>query len=250
MARELTAGKPENPALDYWSEASRPLVSLAFVVPMLLIYEAGVLLLGPQATRNGVDVCLRHFLDMLGFGQYFLLPILTTSILLAWHHTTRQQWRFRFRVLYGMLLESLSFGFLLLLFAQLQGSLFAAVSAPQATLATLATGSDMGRLIGYFGAGIYEELAFRLMLLPSVAALLRIAGLSRRQCLIAAVVITSLLFSLAHYQIFASYGDVFQWFSFLFRFLAGLFFSLLFIWRGFGIAVGAHALYDIFVVLT
>jgi hypothetical protein len=34
-------------------------------------------------------------------------------------------------------------------------------------------------------------------------------------------------------------------FSFLFRFLAGICFSLVFIYRGFGIAAGSHALYDI-----
>jgi len=35
----------------------------------------------------------------------------------------------------------------------------------------------------------------------------------------------------------------------LFRFMAGVFFSILFIYRGFGIAAGAHAAYDILAML-
>ena len=62
---------------DYWQQSRRPLTSLAFVTPLLLVYEAGVLWLGPHAMRNGADVWLRQLLDLLGFSQYFLLPLLT-----------------------------------------------------------------------------------------------------------------------------------------------------------------------------
>ena len=67
----------------------------------------------------------------------------------------------------------------------------------------------------------------------------------------AAVVVTSLVFSAAHYQIFTfnSGADVFAVDTFLFRMVAGVFFSTLFVYRGFGIAVGSHALYDVFVAL-
>jgi len=44
-------------------------------------------------------------------------------------------------------------------------------------------------------------------------------------------------------------ADILFWFSFLFRFLAGVFFSVLFVYRGFGIAAGTHAGYDILVGL-
>ena len=65
---------------DYWQQSRRPLTSLAFVTPLLIIYEAGVLWLGPQAMRNGADVWLRQLLDLLGFSQYFLLPVLTLGL--------------------------------------------------------------------------------------------------------------------------------------------------------------------------
>ncbi len=232
-------------------ESTRPLVSLLFVAPMLVVYEAGVLLLGPEAMRNGADVWLRQSLELIGFGQYFLLPILTTGILLAWHYTTRQRWSCRGSVLGPMLIESLVFGILLLAVARVQASLFATngfdvSTATEATDESTNTTGLAGHVVGYVGAGIYEELLFRLMLLPTVAAGVRLAGGSQRLSIVTAVILTSLVFSAAHYQMFTAAGDPFAWFSFVFRFLAGVFFALLFLYRGFGIAAGTHTLYDMF----
>ena len=52
---------------DYWQQSRRPLTSLAFVTPLLAVYEAGVLWLGPQAMRNGADVWMRQILRLAGF---------------------------------------------------------------------------------------------------------------------------------------------------------------------------------------
>jgi hypothetical protein len=62
------------------------------------------------------------------------------------------------------------------------------------------------------------------------------------------VLLTSAIFSAAHYV--GPHGDLLDAFSFLFRFTAGAFFAVLFVFRGFGIAAGTHALYDIFVSLS
>lgn len=230
---------PTRAALDeYWRQSRRPLTNLLFVLPLLLLYEGGVLLLGPAAARNGADVWLRQLLDALGFGQYFLLPTLTVGALLAWHHTTREPWRVRPRVLPGMWLESLVLGCALLVLARLQGALLMQFGggAPPAA---------MGRLVLFFGAGIYEEVLFRLLLLPAVAALLALWIKAPKLNVVSAVVVTSLVFALAHYV--GPHGESFHWHTFLFRFSAGGFFALLFVHRGFGIAAGTHALYDILV---
>jgi hypothetical protein len=101
-------------ALDrYIRESRRPLASLAFVIPLLLLYEGGIIILGPQAVRNGADVWLRQFLDTLGFSQYLLLPALTVGLLLAWHHVSREKWQVSAGVVYGMLLESAALGLML-----------------------------------------------------------------------------------------------------------------------------------------
>ena len=70
---------------------------------------------------------------------------------------------------------------------------------------------------------------------------------------VVSVLLTSLVFAAAHYV--GRYGDPVQWaarafwFGFVFRWLAGVFFSILFVCRGFGVTAGAHAGYDILVKL-
>ncbi len=242
--------EPRNSLRDYATESARPLVSMVFVAPLLIVYEFGIVLLGPHALRNGADTWLRCLLEYVGFGQYFLLPILTCSLLLAWHHMRRDSWSLQSGVISTMLLESMLFALILFGFAHLQKALF----APPLGAIACASGAEesvnaASRLIGYCGAGIYEELLFRLMLLPCVTGLLRWTGLPWRASLAWAIVITSLVFSAAHYQLITPGGYAFDWYSFAFRFAAGSFFAVLFVARGFGIAVGAHALYDILVEL-
>ena len=110
-----------------------------------------------------------------------------------------------------------------------------------------ASAATAGRAVGFLGAGIYEELLFRLILLPLTFWGLRRLGAKPRPSMIAAVLLGSLLFAAAHYV--GPYGEVFVPFTFMFRFLAGMFFSILFVSRGFGIAAGTHAGYDILVGL-
>jgi len=247
-------------AFEPWEEPCRPLVSLTFVAPILLAYEAGILVLGHEQVRNGADVWLRTLLDWMGFGQYFLLPILTCSILLAWHHTTRQAWTISTGVLSRMFVETSVFALVLLFMAQAQSQLFAATHrmVEGATLVSTSHPQSAASLVGYLGAGLYEELLFRLMLLPALAAGFRVLGGHGSISLILAVILSSLLFAAAHYRldfslgpwhVVTSHGDAFDGFSFAFRWLAGGLFGVLFVYRGFGIAVGTHALYDILAVL-
>jgi membrane protease YdiL (CAAX protease family) len=244
---------------DYWNRSTLPLASLAVVAPLLVAYETGVLVLGAGAIRNGADVWLRRLLDLAGFGQYFLLPVLTCGILLAWHHARRDAWQIERRVLGAMWLESVALGLGLLLLAHAQVNLLAAWASP----APLAAGDSTSpaawaaHAVGYCGAGIYEELLFRLLLLPPAVAALAWLGMNRRYSLACGIALTSLLFAAAHYRFdfsmcglhFASpHGDAFTWFSFLFRALAGSVFALVFALRGFGIAAATHATYDLLVL--
>mgnify|MGYP002621777908 CR=1 FL=1 len=242
-----------NPLRGYARQSSRPLPSLAFVLPLLVVYEAGVLLLGPQAVRNGADVWLRQLLDLMGFGQYFLLPALTIGLLLGWHHLTRDRWRVSAGVVYVMFAECAILGLVLVGLGRLQAAAAHALVDPnlsteaQRAALALPVGVEqaIGRIVGYMGAGVYEEILFRLLLLPPVAAIAWRLGAQRGLRIGMAVVLTSVVFSAAHYL--GPHGETFDGFSFAFRFLAGAFFAMLFVYRGFGIAAGTHALYDVFV---
>ena len=60
------------------------------------------MMLGRGSPRNGADVWLRTLLDSLGFGQYFLLPVLTIVGLLAWHHVEHDRWKCSVGILAAM----------------------------------------------------------------------------------------------------------------------------------------------------
>lgn len=226
----------------YHQESRRPLASLVFVIPILVVYEVGGLMLGPQAMRNAADGWLRELLRFLGFGQYFLLPLLTCAILLGWHHLSGQAWRVASGVVSGMWVESAALAVVLVIGARgLPGLLLDVQSDPALT------GTWLDQCVSFMGAGIYEELLFRLMLLPAAMGLFRLTGVPLSAAVMLSVISTSLLFSAAHYDWFLTAGEPFEVSSFIFRTLAGGFFSGLFLCRGFGIAVGTHALYDIFV---
>lgn len=235
---------------SYWSLARSPWQCLVFLLPLLTIYEVGVLWLGgsqPERLRNGADHWMRGWLQEQGWEMPWLLPVLVIGGLLAWQVAGRFSWQIRFDTLVGMAAESLLFACLLLLMGQAQDALFQQyVDSPRlALLPVSAVGSNWASTVSYMGAGVYEEVLFRLLALPLLYVGLRLLLVPESWATVGAVVLTSLLFSLAHYV--GSAGDTFTLFSFTFRTLAGGLFAILFVLRGFGITVGSHAAYDILV---
>jgi len=227
-------------AEGYWVESRRPLASLLFLAPLLAAYELGVLLFGAQ-TQNGADAFMRRILDLLGFGQHFLLPFLTVCILLGWHYLSREPWRLSGGIISAMAAESILLAVCLRVVLFLQAAISVAFVEP----IEVSIGTKFKAGVSFLGAGIYEELLFRLILLSLVAWVFRRAGMKPGVGMIVAAIATSFLFAFAHH--FGPNGEPFRWFAFIFRFLAGMFFSMVFIYRGFGIAAGSHAAYDILV---
>src|SRR4051794_23128804 len=82
---------------SYWAVTRRPLTCLAFVAPILLIYEFGVLWLGggsAEALRTGADAWMRHALAVLGLTDQWFLPLSLVLVLLLWHAADPHDWRF------------------------------------------------------------------------------------------------------------------------------------------------------------
>ena len=186
------------------------------------------------------------------------MPALTCLLLLGWHHLNQQRWSIRWTTLYGMLFESMALGGILLVAAQAHQGMLVALDIQGPPTLFVRDAKALGQLVAYLGAGIYEELLFRVMLFPALAALLRWVGAPRRTSWLVAIFLSSAAFAAAHYQLdlmvgsfhlVTSHGDTFAWTNFLFRFGAGVFFSTLLLARGLGITAGAHAFYDILVSL-
>jgi membrane protease YdiL (CAAX protease family) len=234
----------------YWQQSRRPLASLLMVLPLLIAYETGLLVLGPEAMRNGADIWLRQFLDVLGFSEYFVLPLLTVAVLAGWHYTRCEPWNIRPGVAYAMLAESALLAIVLVVVAQAQGSLLSMMVRPQeqwpihaSLFHSLTTYS--AQIVSFIGAGVYEEVLFRLVLLSGLLYGMRLIGATPVQAAVFAILTSAVLFSAAHY--IGPHGYQLDWFTFSFRTIAGTFFGTLFVYRGFGIAAATHAGYDILV---
>lgn len=233
---------------EYWQQSQLPWPSLVFLTPLLLAYELGVLWVGgPRAdeVRSGADVWLRAGLDAVGFGVPWLPPVLVIVGLLTWQWVERHPWWVSLETLAGMFAESIVFAFLLLLLGQLQSQFFSLSGVSVPTALSPAGTIVLVRALGYVGAGIYEEVLFRLALLPPLLALLRQSTKLRAWAAPLAVLVTSLLFSAAHHA--GPQGEPFDLFRFVFRALAGGVFAFLFVRRGFGITACSHAFYDLLV---
>jgi hypothetical protein len=236
---------------SYWGTTRRPMPSLVFVLPLMLAYELAVLWQGgasARAVRTGADSWLRQVLEAAGLKDQWFLPLLLVVILLGWHVTSSLDWRFSPSILLGMILESFLLAVALVGISRLIDLGFELLEhhAPP-TLAAASPGARpmLVPLIGFLGAGVYEEALFRLVLVPILFGALRL--LQAPQVLASALAVTgsALLFSLAHHA--GSPGETFTWFAFVFRWMAGVFFAWVFIIRGFGVAVGTHTAYDILV---
>ncbi len=252
---------------DYWAESRRPLASLIFLLPLLAAYELGVLWFDAAqvaAVRNGADTWMRTWLLQVGGDRPWMLPALIVAALLSWHLAGKFSWRMSLDTLVGMLSESLLGAILLLVMGQVLSLTFQHLGWMPAEVVDAALPSRVATAVGFLGAGIYEEVLFRLLLLPALYGSLRVLLIPRRLAATAAVVAASLLFSLAHYvepggagvlpslSAFAAASQHVAdtpsaWFGCGFRVLAGLVFAVLFLVRGFGITVGCHVLYDLLV---
>lgn len=242
------------PRRNYWDETSTPLSSLLFLIPGLLIYEAGAILLQTSSgstMRNGADSWMRAALNSAGLTG-MLLPLLVVSGLLAWHTIRKDPWKPRWKIQCGMLAESVALAVVLLLTGQLHQLLFLSLqSGPTQEVATttLSTASAFttpwAAVVTYFGAGIYEEVLFRLLLVPVVFSILRAFNVARRPAVAGSVALTALAFAAAHHV--GTNGEAFDAIRFTFRAAAGTFFAVVFYLRGFGITVGCHTAYDLLV---
>lgn len=228
--------------LGYEQESKRPITCLAFVLPLLMCYEIGLLIFGNEAVRTGVDHWLHAGMSLFGMGQVVVLPLITIAVLIAGHHHKEDHWRVKPSVLFGMLIETTGLGLILFWAAN---AIVSAAGGNTGVMTNTTTNSAWPVLVAYVGSGIYEELIFRVLLLVPVMIWARNIIHQKQVATIVAVIVVSLFFAVAHYNLINPSGNEFELSSFLFRFFASIVFCVLFLFRGFGIAVGAHVAYDL-----
>jgi membrane protease YdiL (CAAX protease family) len=249
-------------AQSYWQATRHPWSCVLFVLPLLGAYELGVHWLAPsvpEECRNGADVWLRAALAAGGVSPVYGAPLVLVLVLLSW-----TLWRRQDRpsdqagVWVGMAAESAVFALVLLILSQGLWHIFQVADRVLCSHAArpiaLAWPGRSGtpepaveQIIGYLGAGIYEETLFRLLLFSGLLTSFMVAELPAKRSFAMAALASSLLFAAAHHL--GPHGERFNGAFFAFRSAAGVYFAALYRVRGFGIAVGAHALFDVLVGL-
>lgn len=215
-------------------------------LPLLVLYELLIVFANRSAVtqvRISSEMWLKQLLWVAGDHGLiaFGVAIVIAGIAVFWCDR-KKKIPFRPRYFAWMLLESAAYAVVIaLLVAKLVQAILPMLAQPAPT-----EGLAM-KLALSVGAGLYEELLFRVLLVGILFQVLHRIMDSRAPAYAIAALVGAFLFSLMHY--IGPLGDAFQPGSFLFRMLFGLALNVVFLWRGFGIAAWTHALYDVMVLV-
>jgi hypothetical protein len=106
----------------------------------------------------------------------------------------------------------------------------------------------MQHIVLAVGAGIYEEFAFRVVLIAGLAHVIGFIfqwnGIAKN---IGAILLSAMVFSGFHFV--GIYGELPSIDLFLIRTLAGIVLGGIYVMRGFGVAAYTHTFYDLFVLV-
>lgn len=248
-------GTPLDPFLTmkhYLQFTSSPWYSYVFVLPLLVLYQLAAVLANLGSERrivNGADALIQSALRWVGvrgwLGSWIVLAVIAGVVVyrldIAHHKGPLRTSYFPM-----MLAESAVYA---LIFGTVVGVLTSLVLPGLRPLQIGAGELTFGqKLATSLGAGLYEELFFRLLLTGGLLALFHHLGWSQGTSVLVAVLGSSFIFSLFHY--IGTYADTFTLASFVFRFIAGLMLAVLFSTRGFAVAAWTHALYDVFLLCS
>ncbi len=244
---------PGEGAPGYFELSKRPLHVLVFVLPLVIACEIGSALFLADASgrlTEAVSAYLRvvAFFETFGAFGLYLPGLALVAVLAVQHLLARDSWRVRAGVVGVMAAESAVLATPLLVLGAMLELAAAAASDPSAA-ATVLDGPWQQRLTVALGAGLYEEFLFRMVLIAMVhlvlADLLKLrTGLAAAGC-----VLTSALAFAAYHDLSGAEGGVDLTRAAFFG-IAGVYFAVLYLWRGFGIAVGVHVVYDVIVLLV
>lgn len=237
------------PFRAYLRDSRSPLNSVLLVLPLFVVYQLGILITG--GVRNGVDFVT----DTLRFGifggqtlPYVIFNLVILAIAVGVVFVLRKKARFDPKLFGFVALEGTLYGLLL---GGIIGGLLTQIGITptlQIFDGPMLNAGPVDNFILSLGAGLYEELVFRLILLGgSVWLLCDVLKLPRVRTVIGAVIVTSLIFSAVHYV--GNMADDLELYSFMFRFVAGMIFAGLYYARGFAVAVYTHAIYDVMVLV-
>ena len=243
--------QPPQKTWTYFEATRTATYGFLAALPLFVIYEFGILLANSgqrMSIRVGADIWLKRLFAWFGGTGWLALGVAVLIIggVIYWaERNNRPPIAPRyFSLIIG---ESVIYAIVLaFIVGGVVGLLFGAWTVPEAMLQPMQRLGLPHQLALSIGAGLYEELVFRVILVGGLFLLVHRFVQKRTIAYIIAAVIGAFIFSLVHYT--GAFGDPFQISSFTFRFLFGLALNGVFLVRGFAVAAWTHALYDVFVV--
>ena len=229
---------------NYWRFSRSAYYSVVSALPLLVVYEILVIMTQSRywGIRNAADMWIRTFLMAFDLrAQHLTFVMIGIAFALIPVAKTRS-YGVKLKANFFLLMLAEAFTYSLVLGGVLQSIL---------RLSGLAAGGPGNGALQNFalslGAGLFEEIIFRVLLLNLLFFLLNYIFKNKVTTAVISVLAASFLFSLSHY--IGSMADSWELYSFMFRWIAGMIFTVLYFIRGFAITAYTHARYDIWVLV-
>ncbi len=227
---------------DYLKHSSSFLFGVIISIPLAIYYEISMIMINKGyeiEARNAADALFRRIFQGLGYegplaGIVLFAFLFIFAAIAQGAHKDKKGIKIKWLYYPVVIAESLLYA--MILFAIMSIAMNAIAPAMALSLVD----------IGYsLGAGVYEEILFRAFLLSALLYIANKIPGEKHVNKIAAVLISALIFSAAHYIGAGAYE--FLWSTFIIRTLGGLLLGFVFMLRGLGPAVYTHAIYDVLV---
>jgi len=245
---------------SYLERTSRPIYAIIFLIPFIITYELGSIFIQTSVLNSHMQgrviafSWVQKFVEFLGFSSRFawiVTPLVVIFILIGLQIASKKRWKFWLTDLFPMSVECVLFAIppSIISCSAVSSNLADEQYQPQPPQQR----SWLADIITGIGAGIYEELIFRLVLICILMMIFQdFLKFNRTSAIVASILISAALFSAHHHIDFLNWQPTREPFNiakFVFRTLAGVYFACLFAARGFGITAGTHAFYDIMAVV-
>ena len=233
----------------YLLESRHPVYQLIALLPLLVLYEIAAIVINfdmPFQVRNGADIYLKLALRALGIRSVFgfvLWAVLLVSLLII--VSLRRYGRpLKAHYFAALLVESVVWSVVIgIASARITGI----VIGSNPFLAAGPTGSLAERLMVGIGAGVYEEIVFRALMISILLSLFRLFRFRESRASVFAVAVSAILFSAFHHV--GEFGEIFRMHVFMYRVVAGVILSAIYTTRGLGVSAWSHAIYDVLIAV-
>ena len=231
---------------SYFKKSKSNTYGLFFVLPLLIIYELCIFASSYSSlyeTRNGAEIFVKNILQFIfessGQTAYSILLALTLIFLIFFNRKSLKREPIKGSYFFLMFIESFVMSIALLLIMAFSKVIL---------LSIIRSDIFFEEIYLSIGAGIWEEIIFRLFFLSSILLFTtKILNFSKLISIVFSIGVSSIAFSCFHHL--GSYGEIFNFDIFTVRSIAGIFLGAIYLIRGIGISVYTHTLYDIMVVL-